>query len=49
MFIWNGITLTVEQQTAIKAAQEKLKSKKMLLYVAAAIIAIGIILFIRKK
>lgn len=48
MIGWNGVSIYVTDE--VGKAIEKAKQKKTMIYVvAAAIIAVGIILFIRKK
>ena len=47
MFIWNGLSVKVQED--IKKAVASARQKKTMIYVVAGIIALGIILFIRKK
>jgi hypothetical protein len=47
MVDWNGLSITIEK--GVSDAVEASKQKKTLIWVVAAIIALGIILFIRKK
>jgi hypothetical protein len=47
MINWNGVSLAIDN--AVSKAQEAIKQKKTRIWVVAGIIALGIILFIRKK
>ena len=52
MFNWDGIAIAVDQvahNEVVQGAVAANKKRKMLLYVAAAVIAIGVILFLRKR
>ena len=47
MISWNGMSVIIDN--GVKKAIEAAKAKKTMLYVVAGVIALGIILFIRKK
>jgi len=46
-FTWNGISMMIDN--AASKVREAQKAKKTQLFVVAGIVALGIILFIRKK
>lgn len=53
-YFWDGLAVQIAAQNVwdnpgVKAEVAKTKQRKMLLYVAAAVIAIGVILFLRKR
>jgi hypothetical protein len=47
MMNWDGVTLMIDN--AVAKVQEIQKQKKTQIWVVAGIIALGVILFIRKK
>ena len=48
-FSWDGMNISVAVNQAMAKVRELQKAKKTSLFVVAGVIALGIILFIRKK